>query len=344
MYDIIVITDNKDNDTYASLKNRFPLVKIATSVGRARAKSFTKCCWIVWGDLKVVDTFNFDYVITPGDEQWVHVFKHNDAHTNGICLIPNKVKISDREEAHRFFIDKKEIDIQASTVKPYDIIFISYNEPNADKNYERVKSRFENVKRVHGVKGIHRAHIEAAKLSTTPMFWVVDGDAEIVDNFNFELVMPSYDFDAVCVWRSKNPINNLEYGYGGIKLLPTAQTLAMDVNSADMTTSISKKFKPINEVSNITVFNTDPFNTWKSAFRECVKLSSTVIQSQVNAETADRLHIWCTDASGDYAKDALNGANAGKEYGLNNADNLPALLKINDFDWLEQQFKQTLVL
>ena len=31
------------------------------------------------------------------------------------------------------------------------------------------------------------------------------------------------------------------------------------------------------QVSNITAFNTDPFNTWRSAFRECTKLASAII-------------------------------------------------------------------
>ena len=30
------------------------------------------------------------------------------------------------------------------------------------------------------------------------------------------------------VWRSKNPVNELVYGYGGVKLLPTKLTLDMD--------------------------------------------------------------------------------------------------------------------
>ena len=45
----------------------------------------------------------------------------------------------------------------------YDIVFISYQEPNADENYDKLKERFPLAKRVHGVKGIHQAHIEAAK-------------------------------------------------------------------------------------------------------------------------------------------------------------------------------------
>ena len=60
----------------------------------------------------------------------------------------------------------------------FDIIFISYQEPNADKNFKHLLSRFPIAQRVHGIKGIHQAHIEAAKKALTKMFWVVDGDAK----------------------------------------------------------------------------------------------------------------------------------------------------------------------
>ena len=62
----------------------------------------------------------------------------------------------------------------------YDIVFISYQEPNADENYNKLLKRFPLAKRVHGVKGIHQAHIEAAKKACTKMFYVVDGDALIL--------------------------------------------------------------------------------------------------------------------------------------------------------------------
>ena len=49
----------------------------------------------------------------------------------------------------------------------YDIVFISYQEINAEENWHRLKSRFPMTKRVHGVKGIHNAHIEAATKAFT---------------------------------------------------------------------------------------------------------------------------------------------------------------------------------
>ncbi len=212
----------------------------------------------------------------------------------------------------------------------YDIIFISYNEPNADANYSILKSRFPFARRVHGVKGIHNAHVEAAKKSLTNMFWVVDGDAEILNTFNFDHKVSKYDLDVVHVWRSQNPVNGLTYGYGGVKLLPKQLTLNMDTSSLDMTLGISDKFKAMDEVSNITAFNTDPFTSWRSAFRECCKLAQ-----KDDLESGMRYGAWVS--LGDEI--TISGALAGGDYGRKNASNKEALLKINDFNWLNEQYQ-----
>ena len=222
----------------------------------------------------------------------------------------------------------------------YDIIFISYNEPQADENFSRLKARFPYAQRVQGIKGIHQAHIAAAKKAFTKMFWVVDADAQILDTFNFDHVVSEYDLENVHVWRSINPINDLEYGYGGVKLLPKSLTQNMDVSKPDMTTSISSLFKAMPEISNITAFNVDAFNTWKSAFRECVKLASKTIDRQDDADTNYRLNVWCTRGiDRPFGREAIEGAVQGKQYGSENKDNNEALKMINDFDWLHEQFR-----
>ena len=96
----------------------------------------------------------------------------------------------------------------------FDIIFISYNEPNAETNWLKLKKRFPMAKRVHGVKGIHNAHITAAKKCFTEMIWVVDGDAEVLDSFKFDYAVDKRGVETVHVWRSLNPVNYLEYGNG----------------------------------------------------------------------------------------------------------------------------------
>ena len=295
--------------------------------------------WVIPDDITV--DYKFDYQIPYWEQDIVHIFR-NGKYFDGIFLQHKNKNISQKEINYRFFIKKKEIDITASNPikKELDIVFISYNEPNADKNFELLQLKFPRAQRVHGITGIHNAHIEAAKLCTTDMFYVVDADAIIVDNFNFDYQVERWNKDAVHVFRSKNPINDLVYGYGGIKLLPRIKTLNLDTDTTDMTTSISSKFKAVDIVSNITAFNTDPFNTWKSAFRECVKLSSKVIARQKNNETDERLLTWCVVGEDrPYGKFAILGAKMGKDYGESHRNDKDALKLINNFKWLEQKFK-----
>jgi hypothetical protein len=218
----------------------------------------------------------------------------------------------------------------------FDIIFLSYNEPNADANWVKLKERFPIARRVHGVKGIHQAHIAAAHRTMTKMFWVVDGDSTVMDSFAFvdpkELWKPE---ESVYVYQSKNPVNGLTYGYGGIKLLPRDKTINMDTNTVDMTTSIGYYFTAIEQIASTTNFNTDPFNTWKSAFRECAKLSSQVIRNQISKETEERLHIWCTAGEDKpYGKYAIAGAIQGTAWAKETDD----LKLINDFEWLKETY------
>jgi hypothetical protein len=231
--------------------------------------------------------------------------------------------------------------LRSPDYRAFDIVFISYNEPYADENYKRLIDRFPNAKRINGVKGIHQAHKEAAKLCTTDYFWVVDADAEIVDTFVFHHVFPFYEQPKVRVWRSKNAVNDLVYGNGGVKLLPRTLVLRMNTNTTDMTTSICDSYEPIFELSNTNCFNTDEFSTWRSAFRECAKLSSQSIRGQVSEETLARLETWCTvGADRPFGELAIKGAKAGKSFGEEFKDDYQMLALINDYDWLRKKFNE----
>jgi hypothetical protein len=297
--------------------------------------------WAIPEHVNINKEFDFTQTVSHHDQydrRINHVFLNGKFH-DGVILCSKRLKISAREWQFKFIAGKKEHNTIASSPKPYDVVFISYQEPNANENYRNLKTKIPNAKRVHGVKGIHNAHIEAAKLCDTPMVWIVDGDAEIVDDFNFDYQVPAWQYNHVHVWRSKNPINGLIYGYGGVKLFPRELTINMDISKPDMTTSISDKFVAVKEISNITGFNTGEFETWKSAFRECCKLSSKVIDRQKDDETDRRLKIWCSiGRDKPFGEFAIAGARAGMAYGLANKDNVESLKKINDFDWLKEQF------
>tara|TARA_Y100000593_G_C4237372_1_gene300314 strand:+ start:124 stop:729 length:606 start_codon:yes stop_codon:yes gene_type:complete len=196
---------------------------------------------------------------------------------------------------------------------------------------------------VQGVKGIFNAHKKCAEQAYTEMFYVVDADADLDDNFDLTYKPNKWDLDKIHVWRCRNPINDLIYGYGGVKLFPTYTLRDATDWKIDFTSSVggAKKFKPMPPVSNTTRFNTDPFNTWKSAFRECTKLASKIIEEQKDDETNARLDIWCTKGEeNEFGNYAIAGAKAGRQWGLDNKDNLEQLNLINDFDWLEKKFNE----
>ena len=226
----------------------------------------------------------------------------------------------------------------------YDIVFIHNNEPEAEENFNKVKERFPRTKVLSGVQGIHNAHIRAAKMCQTDYFWVVDGDAIIHDDFNFVYNdVKFYEQPTVRVFRSINPVNKLVYGHGGIKLLPRLATMRMSTDKVDMTTSISTLYEPVHIISNIHKFNTDEFSSWRTAFRECVKLSSQVIDRQQSSETLDRLFTWCSvGAEEQYGRETIRGALMGKLYGEANKNDSEKLKLINNYEWLHDEYTKQL--
>jgi hypothetical protein len=329
----------KEIDIVASFPKKYDYFDVSNynDYLKATEEAKTNFFWFVPEDVST--SFNFEYQAAEW-EKYTHVFLNNQFY-DGICLFNKDEKVSKKEFDHRFFMKKKEVDINASDPRRFDIVFISYNEPNADYNYKQLLKIAPKAKRIQNVKGIHKAHIEAAKLVKTEMFWIVDGDALMQENFKFEYQVPRWDQDVVHVWRSKNPVNNLSYGYGGVKLLPTKLTLNMSQDNLDMTTSISNKFKTVDEISNKTMFNTSSFSAWKSGFRECVKLASGIIKKSCEEETQERLDTWCNvGVNIKFGIDTIRGAVDGREYGIKNKDDKIALEKINDFNWLYRRFSK----
>jgi hypothetical protein len=228
-----------------------------------------------------------------------------------------------------------------------DIFFLSYDEPFADENFALLQMTAPNAKRVHGIKGIFEAHKECARQSNTSYFYVVDADAVVDEEFTFQFTpnaaRDAYpgvpETDCVFVWRSRNPINDLLYGYGGAKLFPKQGLIDAEHWNVDMTTTIDAPFVPKFQISNVTAFNTDPFNTWKSAFRECTKLASSIIPNGNNLDNEYRLQVWCErGANRPFGEYCIQGANQGREFGEHYKNDINALKQINDFEWLRKVF------
>jgi hypothetical protein len=233
---------------------------------------------------------------------------------------------------------------QGSYTKVYDVVMISYHEPQAEQNYTRLKQHLQDITTMSGdqfkliwikdVQGIFQAHQQAAQQVSTELFWVVDADAEILPDFKFDYVADVYDTAVTHVWNSLNPVTGAEYGYGGIKLLPRELVLAVHDWGLDFTTGLSTRFKSMPELSCITRFNTDAFSTWRSAFRECVKLTL-----KDDAESRERLDRWLHPVPDAYFRhEAKRGAEAGKQFAIQHRHNTEQVNNINNFEWLKQKF------
>jgi hypothetical protein len=209
----------------------------------------------------------------------------------------------------------------------YDLFFLSYNEPSAEENWLKLKSRFLHAKRVKDIDGILNAHKQCASHSLTSHFFVVDADSEILD-FDFTYKVSEYDKDYVHLWYARNPVNGLEYGWGGLKLFPRKMIMNTQETNVDMTTSFPLKIIP--ETVSVTHFDTSPFDAWRSAFREAVKLYQLG-----DAESKQRLLDWETKSvNGDNAEWVQAGVRDGVAYSARKHK----LFAINDWQWLKERF------
>lgn len=167
----------------------------------------------------------------------------------------------------------------------YDIIYLSYDEPNAEKNYADLCKKVPWAKRVHGVKGSDAAHKACANLSETDRFITVDGDNRIREEFlNQEI-----DFDehadlknTVISWCGRNEINGLMYGNGGLKCWPKQYVLNMrtheaaDPNNAHAQVDFcwDAQYIQMNSCYSDVYNNETAAQAWRAGFREGVKLAT----------------------------------------------------------------------
>lgn len=340
----------KQINTVGSLRPRWPVVHLhdvtKAELVNALQESVNQgipFLWTVDPDVSV-DTSVLDagYLPELTNIDRVHVWQRQNPHTakthsyGGLRLWPTSRDYSDlTTDALRLNKIKniqyvKEI---GSSYKPYDIVLLSYHEEGATSAYERLTARFP-VTWVKDIAGIFEAHKEAANSVNSKMFWVVDADAWIEDTFNFDYIPDVYDQEVVHVWSSRNPITGMEYGYGGVKLFNREQILNATSWGLDFTTGLSTRFKAMPEVSCITRFNTDAYSTWRSAFRECVKLAL-----KDDAESQERLDGWLHPVPDAYFRhEAKRGAEEGRAYALANRNDVEALARINDYEWLRNRY------
>lgn len=232
------------------------------------------------------------------------------------------------------YIDKTQISLDPVL---QDIVFISYDEPEADANYEKLVARFPRAKRVHGVKGMENALAEAARVSETPWYFAVFGKTELHPDFDFTFQPDYFQQPKHYIFYSENRVNKLVYGEMAV-IMYNCNLILDNVGrefGLDYTMSFPHEVVPI--ISTYGNFNTSPYHTWRTAFREVSKLYD--IQSKnPTVETEYRINVWETVAEGDYAEWALRGAHDGRDFYLEYKDDYDYRKNTFDWQWLRQYF------
>ena len=196
-------------------------------------------------------------------------------------------------------------------VLDFDIIYLSYDEPNAEKNYTDLCRKIPWAKRVHGVEGSDAAHKACAELSETSRFITIDGD-NIVHS---EFVNQSVEFangtnlsNKVISWAGYNTINGLTYGNGGIKCWDKNTVLKMKTHENADKNNLKAQvdfcwdldYVQLSKCMSTVENNYTPQQSWRAGFREGVKMCliegikpSIKDMKAIHWKNLSRLYVWC---------------------------------------------------
>ena len=192
-----------------------------------------------------------------------------------------------------------------------DIIYLSYDEPNAEQNYTDLLSKVPWAKRIHGIKGSDAAHRACAELAETDRFVTVDGDNTVDQNFINQVLEfdPKENLEnSVISWCGKNTINGLVYGNGGLKCWPKQYVLNMKTHenadkeniNAQIEFCWDARYVQMADCFSNVHNNATPYQAWRAGFREGVKLAlnrgARIPKEQFlksHQKNLAMLYIWC---------------------------------------------------
>ena len=172
-------------------------------------------------------------------------------------------------------------------VADLDCIYLSYDEPQKEEFWLKIKNMVPWAKRVDGVKGSDAAHKAAGAASDTERFILIDGDNMPDESFfNMQLDFtgkdPSYQ-KAQFRWKAVNAINGLRYGNGGMSSWTKTYVANMKTHEnqkdgdaariADFCLdSKDNLYWAMYDCYSTTYPNHTPFQAWRAGFREGVKM------------------------------------------------------------------------
>ena len=219
--------------------------------------------------------------------------------------------------------------------KPLDIVFLSNGESGADENYEHLlkvtKGLPNRVVRVDGVNGRVAAYHAAAEASETPWMFTVFAKLRVNDKFDFTWQPDRLQIPKHYIFNATNPVNGLVYGHQAMIAYNKKITLANVGRGLDFTLDDEHEVVEMN--SGIAMYNTDEWSTWRTAFREALKLRADVSQA-----SKDRLDAWLNVGEGNYAQYSCEGARHAVEYYESVNGDLDKLRLSYDWPWLKEYF------
>jgi len=171
-------------------------------------------------------------------------------------------------------------------VADLDVIYLSYDEPQKEEFWLKIKNMVPWAKRVDGVKGSDAAHKAAAEESDTERFILIDGDNMPNEEFfnlqlDFTDKSPVYN-QAQFRWKANNSKNGLRYGNGGMSSWTKTYVANMKTHEHsggnDKTTvdfcldSSDNAYWAMWDCYSTTYPNYSSFQAWRAGFREGVKM------------------------------------------------------------------------
>jgi hypothetical protein len=130
------------------------------------------------------------------------------------------------------------------------------------------------------------------------------------------------------IFHAHNPVNGLEYGHQAMIAYNKKLVLENTAPGLDFTLDQAHEVVPV--LSGIANYNNTPWMTWRTAFRECIKLK----HSLPDVENEYRLTRWCAVGDGVNAEWSSWGAQDALEYYDAVGGDFAELRKSYDWAWL----------
>jgi hypothetical protein len=249
-------------------------------------------------------------------------------------VVPKEVKDHVKRELYDYPYIQTSKTLAKSTAM--DIVFLSNGETGADENYEHLVKTTQGlsnrVVRVDGVDGRVAAYHAAAKASNTPWMFTVFAKLKVSPKFDWNWQPDRLQIPKHYVFHAKNPVNGLVYGHMAMIAYNKKLTLANEGKGLDFT--MDDEHEIVEIVSGTANFNTDEWSTWRTSFREALKL-----RANTDEISKKRLEFWLTTGMGKFSEYSTDGAQHAVEYYESVNGDFDKLKLSYDWPWLRSYYE-----